>query len=226
VIATDDRDVDRNSSGKRKSDRESGRGGAYSTVRVRAGERVPVFEGLGGERVGVAEPRTEFGSPTTFSVLDQRDGWLRVTTPISADNEPLWIRDDPDALVHEVTDISIHADLSERQVTLRDDGKAVLSFPVTVGAPGTETPPGRFAVTDVIFGGLEPVYGCCAIALTGHQANLPDGWIGGDRIAIHGTQGGTAAAVAASAGCLRAADGDVRRLGRSIPLGAPVFIRE
>ena len=50
-----------------------------------------------------------------------------------------------------------------RRLTLRREGRAVRSFPVAVGRPGTETPTGRFAVTDK----LHPddpgsPYGCCA----------------------------------------------------------------
>ena len=66
-------------------------------------------------------------------------------------------------------------------------------------------------------------YGCCVLALSGHQPNLPPDWIGGDRIAIHGTPG--AIGGAASAGCLRARDPDMVSLFARVPLGAPVFIR-
>ena len=43
-------------------------------------------------------------------------------------------------------------------------------------------------------------YGCCILALSGHQDNLPAGWPGGDRLAIHG---GSGIGSADSAGCLR-----------------------
>jgi lipoprotein-anchoring transpeptidase ErfK/SrfK len=98
----------------------------------------------------------------------------------------------------------------------------VRSFDVTIGAAGSSTPPGRFAVTDLIVGGLNPVYGCCAIALSAHQPNLPEGWIGGDRIAIHGTTGPIGSA--SSGGCLRAEDDDARALTEKLSLGTPVFI--
>ena len=84
--------------------------------------------------------------------------------------------------------VSIHVDRSARRLTLRRKGRAVRSFPVAVGRPGTETPTGRFAVTDK----LHPddpgsPYGCCLLALSGHQTKLIDGWPGGDRLAIHAT---------------------------------------
>ena len=98
------------------------------------------------------------------------------------------------------------------------------SFTVTVGAPGTSTPTGRFAVTDTFRGNLNPAYGCCAVATTARQLNLPSGWLGGDRIAIHGTSGPLG--VAASNGCVRAADEDVSALVDRVQLGSPVIIRQ
>ncbi len=84
--------------------------------------------------------------------------------------------------------------------------------------------PGDYAVTDGLVGrGLGPWYGCCLLALSGHQPNLPAGWIGGDRMAIHGTPGSIGGAT--SHGCLRASDANMISLIARVPLGAPVFIR-
>ena len=59
---------------------------------------------------------------------------------------------------------------------------------VAIGRPGSETPTGRFAVTDKLNGAsFGSYYGCCVLALNGHQPKLPAGWSGGDRLAIHGT---------------------------------------
>jgi lipoprotein-anchoring transpeptidase ErfK/SrfK len=97
---------------------------------------------------------------------------------------------------------------------------------VAVGRPGSETPTGRFAVTDKLRGaGYGPYYGCCILALNAHQPKLPAGWQGGNRIAIHGTNSPGTIGSPASAGCLRAADSDLEVLMRRVPLGTPVFIR-
>jgi lipoprotein-anchoring transpeptidase ErfK/SrfK len=96
-------------------------------------------------------------------------------------------------------------------------------FPVTVGSKSSPTPLGNYAVTDGVDGrGLGPWYGCCILALSGHQNTLPPGWIGGDRIAIHGTPGSVGGAD--SHGCLRASDRDMISLFARVPLGTPVFI--
>jgi lipoprotein-anchoring transpeptidase ErfK/SrfK len=68
-------------------------------------------------------------------------------------------------------------------------------------------------------------YGCCILALNGHQPKLPAGWQGGNRLAIHGTNAPGTIGSAASAGCLRAADSELQVLMRRVPLGTPVFIR-
>ena len=99
------------------------------------------------------------------------------------------------------------------------------SFPIAIGAAATPTPTGRFAVTDTFRGGLNPAYGCCAVALTAVQPDLQSGWYGGNRIAIHGSPGGSAGG-AVSNGCVHAADADVSALVKKAPPGTPVLIRQ
>jgi hypothetical protein len=151
-------------------------------------------------RVG---PTTEFGSPQVLGVRREAAG-LRL-------RRTRW---------------SLHADLSARTLTLRKGRRRVHRTTVAIGRPGSDTPTGRFAVTDKLSGSrFGPYYGCCILALSGHQPNTPPGWTGGNRLAIHGTDAPATIGAAASAGCLRAADADLRVLMRTVPLGTPVFIR-
>ena len=172
-------------------------------------------------RLGV---RTEFGSRRVLSVTARRDGWLAVIAPERPNGRVGWI---PERRVRlGSTNWSIHVDRSARRLTLRRGDRSVRSFAVAVGRPGTETPTGRFAVTDK----LHPddpgsPYGCCAVALSAHQTKLIDGWPGGDRVAIHATPNVETVGHAASLGCLRARTADVRRLMRTVPVGTPVFVR-
>ena len=197
-------------------------GDGFRLARVRSGARIELFKRPGEEPVERVGPRTEFGSRTVLSVVSRRGRWLRIASPLPEDNRRLWVRVDRRRLRFENTDVAIHVSLSERSVEVRRGGQLVRRFRVTIGAAGSSTPIGRFGVTDLIVGGLNPVYGCCAVALSAHQPDLPSGWIGGDRVAIHGTTGPVGSA--ASSGCLRATDGDVSRLTREVPLGAPVFV--
>ena len=109
---------------------------------------------------------------------------------------------------------------------MRRDGVAVRRLSIDVGRLESPTPTGRFAVTDKLAGSnFSASYGCCILALSAIQPNLPAGWSGGNRIAIHGTLSSGAFGQAVSAGCMHARDADLRYLMRLLPLGTPVVIR-
>ena len=196
--------------------------GRYPTARVLKVTRLRATPG--GRKLMWIGTRTEFDSPRVLSVTARRGGWLRVLASERPNGRSAWIRESMVRLAG--TDYSIHVDRSARRLTLRRKGHAIRSFPVAVGRPGTETPTGRFAVTDK----LHPAdpgspYGCCAVALSGHQTKLIDGWPGGDRLAIHATPNVETVGRAASLGCMRGRTADVRRLMRRVPVGTQVFIR-
>jgi hypothetical protein len=177
-----------------------------------------------GDVAYVAEKRTEFGSPTVLSVHEIQGRWASVSTPRLANGKLGWVELNPRDLRAGWTKVAIQVDLSERRAVLRENGEPIRSFAITVGAPGYDTPTGRYAVTDTFRGDLDPgSYGCCALALSATQPTVPSGWLGGNRIAIHGTSGPLG--VAESHGCVRAADADVSALVDRVPLGAPVWIR-
>jgi hypothetical protein len=177
----------------------------------------------GGRVLGRVKPRTEFGSPKVVSVLRRRPGWLRIVVPERPNGAPAWIR--ATATRPGAVDVSLRVDRSARRLTVWRRGTVVRRVRVAVGRPGTETPAGRFAVTDKLrTRRADSPYGCCALALSGHQPNLIPGWPGGDRLAIHATPQPETIGQAASLGCLRAATRDLRALLRIVPLGAPVFV--
>ena len=68
-------------------------------------------------------------------------------------------------------------------------------------------------------------YGCCVLALTGHQTKLPADWPGGDRLAIHAAKDPSSIGRAVSLGCMRVRSAEARWLLRVVPLGTPIFIR-
>jgi L,D-transpeptidase catalytic domain len=186
---------------------------------------VAVSDQPGGRAVGTLGATTEFGSPRVLGVAARRGDWLGVVTTRRTNGRLGWVRRDA-ALTLRRTRWSLHADLSERTLTLRRNGRAVHTLRVAIGAAGTDTPTGRFAVTDKLPGSrFGSYYGCCILALNGIQPNTPPGWTGGNRLAIHGTDAPSTIGSAASAGCLRASDEDLRVLMARVPLGTPVFIR-
>jgi lipoprotein-anchoring transpeptidase ErfK/SrfK len=186
--------------------------------------RTRLFAQPGGRVVSVLGRRTEFGSQTVLAVVRWHGAWLKVAAAQLPNGHRGWIR-----RAHAVlgaTDYDIRVDRSAHRAALRHDGRVLLRFPVAVGRPGNETPLGRYAVTDK----LRPVeatspYGCCALALTGHQTQLEPGWPGGDRLAIHGTPATWSIGQAVSLGCMRAPTKALHVLMRRVPLGAPVVVR-
>jgi lipoprotein-anchoring transpeptidase ErfK/SrfK len=198
--------------------------GFHPVVWVRTGERVAMrTEPGGGQLVDEVGRRSQFGSPNVFGVAEQKNGWVGVTTPKLPNNQLGWMKLDPKRLASGASEYSVVVDLSDYRLTLFKGKEEVRSFSVSIGAPASPTPTGNFAVTDTFRGGLAADYGCCALALSATQPNLPSGWLGGNRIAIHGTTG--TIGVAASHGCVRASDADVSKLIDVLPLGSPVTIR-
>jgi hypothetical protein len=196
----------------------------HPIVWLRRDAEIPLRAAPGGKVVKNLRWRTPFGSRTVLAVFRRVGAWAGVPTELLANGELGWVKLDPSRLRAGWTQYAIDVDLSRRTAQLRRDDRVVRSFPVSVGAPSSTTPTGRFAITDTFRGNLSPAYGCCALAITARQPNLPSGWLGGNRIAIHGTFGPIGVAV--SHGCVRAANDDVNALVNRTPLGSPVFIRQ
>jgi lipoprotein-anchoring transpeptidase ErfK/SrfK len=174
--------------------------------------------------LGHARRRTEFGNATVLHVSQNRGRWIRVLHQSLRNHERAWVAARDVQLVREPW--AIEVDLSARRAVVRLHGKVIDRFHVGVGRTGHDTPTGTYAITDLIrTTGRHSPYGCCVLALTGHQPSLPSGWIGGDRIALHGTPDESTIGAARSAGCLRVREDDLRKLMRRVRLGTRVTIR-
>jgi lipoprotein-anchoring transpeptidase ErfK/SrfK len=175
-------------------------------------------------RVGA---RTPFGSRRALGVVGGRRGpWLAVTEAGVGRNRVVWIDSRTRALRYAHTRLELVVDLSGRTLTVLKGNRAVQRFLVGVGRAGSPTPTGRFSVTDKLPGrAYSASYGCCILALSATQPNLPAGWTGGNRVAIHGTLSSSDFGRAVSAGCVHASDVELRYLMRTVPLGTPVLIR-
>jgi hypothetical protein len=186
----------------------------YLVARV-AGTAVVVRARPGGAPVRALGRQTEFGSPQTLSVVRKRGKWLGVVTSTVANGRIGWVK--RSGLRYRHVSLKLEADLSRRTLTVKRGGAALRRIRIDIGAASSRTPVGRYAVTDKLPGGrFSPVYGCCILALSGHQ--------GSGRLAIHGTPSGDAPGHANSAGCLHAKTSDLRYLMRVISLGTPVFV--
>jgi hypothetical protein len=175
-------------------------------------------------RVGSTTP---FGSQRALSVVATRHGrWLAVTEAGVGNNRVVWVDAKSGGLRYVRTRFELDVDLSSRSLSVRRNGVTVRRLSIGVGRAGSPTPTGTFAVTDKLKGtAYSAAYGCCILALSATQPNLPAGWSGGNRIAIHGTLSSSDFGRAVSAGCVHASDSNLRYLMRMVPLGTPVVIR-
>ena len=174
----------------------------------------------GGRALATVGSRTEFGSPETVGVEVTRGNWVGVISTHLPNGVLGWVPRKELAL--QPVAWSIEISLSRHQLVLRHAGDVVRRVTVGIGAPGSPTPPGRYVVTDHIDPGAERgTYGCCILALSGHQPDPPAGWDRSRdwRLAIHGGDPG-----AVSAGCIHADEATLRLLMRETPLGMPVTI--
>ena len=199
---------------------------SFSVARVKAGRAVELRSKPGGRVLAKVGSTTQFGSATTLAVAARRGRWLGMTSTDLPNGKLGWVKAGSPSLQAHRTHISLRIDLSRRRLELRDGRKLLRRATVGIGRPGSATPTGRFSITDKLSGGAYgPYYGCCILALSGHQVNTPAGWRGGDRLAIHGTNNPGSIGVPSSAGCLHADADDLKVLMRRVPLGTPVFIR-
>jgi lipoprotein-anchoring transpeptidase ErfK/SrfK len=167
---------------------------------------------------------TGYGSARVMAVVGRRGRWLAVLSDHLPNSRRGWIPRDAATLIHEP--YSLHADVSKRELVVRHERRVVRRIRIAVGLPATPTPTGHFAVTDVLrITGPPTPYGCCALALTGRQPDVPQGWSGSDRLAIHGTTNEATVGNPASFGCMRARERDMRWLIAHVPVGAPLRIR-
>src|SRR5262245_16564012 len=175
-----------------------------------------------GPRLVRVGPRGPLGGPLVFGVVGVRGRWVEVTAEALPNGHHGWVEFGRDVSVAPVR-WELRASLSRRALYVLQDRRVVRTIPVGIGAPGSPTPTGRFAVAEKVTGPFGPAYGCCILALTARQPHLPPGW--NTRItyyvAIHA---GSGQGSAVSAGCLHATEADVRYLMRTVPLGTPVEI--
>jgi hypothetical protein len=168
--------------------------------------------------------KTEWGSDRILGVVLRRGDWVAVQAPELGNGELAWMPANRARL--DCVTWSMHADLSRRILNVRRDGELVRRFRIAIGRRQNPTPTGRFSVTDKLrVTDSGSPYGCCVLAVTGHQTRLPPAWPGGDRLAIHATKELSSIGKPTSLGCLRITSVQARWLIKTIPLGAPLFVR-
>jgi lipoprotein-anchoring transpeptidase ErfK/SrfK len=177
-----------------------------------------------GHAIARLPKRTEFDSPVELWVVRRSGAWLGVVSTLAGNGHVGWIPRSATALTRVPWEINVS--LSARRATVLHGGKVVKRYTIAVGAPGSPTPTGRFAVTDrLTTGDPSGPYGCCILALSARSPHAIQGWAGGNRIAIHSTPETSSIGQAASHGCMRLTLAEGKWLLDHVPLGTPTIIR-
>lgn len=126
-------------------------------------------------------------------------------------------------------------ELGKRQISLRENGRVLHTWPVAIGDPRTPTPTGRFQVENKV---VNPMYQSTKSGKinrkVGPQGPLGDRWIGfkqsgANQFGIHGTPDAWAWTVtsraAVSNGCVRMLTPHVRKLFELVEVGTPVIVQ-
>jgi lipoprotein-anchoring transpeptidase ErfK/SrfK len=145
--------------------------------------------------------------------------WYKISLPGRPNGRTGWIPAAAVSLKPMYREIVI--DRGSRTLELRDHGRVVLRTKVAVGAPGMETPVGRYYV---IWGFRppDPFLGVWAFA-TSAYSKLSE-WPGGGIVGIHGTSAPQLLGQAVSHGCIRVSNTAALALKRYVRPGTAIRI--
>ena len=157
----------------------------------------------------------------------------RPDTAVSPPAEPIFEQPeaavDASAAVADEQAVRLRLSLSDRKVYVYRGEALETSYPVAIGRPGWETPTGEFEVFSQIVdpGWTNPLTE--EVVAPGPDNPLGDRWIafwtdGVNSIGFHGTPDRASVGQAASHGCIRMYNEDVRELYEIVALGTPVTV--
>jgi lipoprotein-anchoring transpeptidase ErfK/SrfK len=186
----------------------------------------------GGERVLAAvAPLAQLShGPTQLRVLDRRtaDGrpWVKVLLPRRPNGSAGWIPADRVQLRR--TAYAVEIDRAARRLVVRRRGRVVRSVSIVVGAAGSPTPAGAFAISEELRGNPRAFTGSWVLPLTAYSGTYREFDGGPGRVAIHGRGGASLRdplGSAASHGCIRVSNRVVSWMASHLQPGVPVTIR-
>lgn len=148
--------------------------------------------------------------------------WYRVSIPMRPNGTYGWI---PAATVQlSPTHSQIVVNLRSRTIDLFRFGKHKWHGKVAIGAPGRETPVGRYFVAARFVPYHDPFLGVFAVE-TSAYSKLTE-WPGGGVVGIHGTSLPQLLGKAVSHGCVRVSNLTATKLRAYAPLGTPIWIKK
>ncbi len=166
---------------------------------------------------------TEFGGLRNFLVIGEIEDWVHVKVPVRPNGSTGWVRKADVSFT--VTSMRIEVDVSDRLVTVFDGDTAVFETIGAVGRDAYPTPIGEWFLRDAIPWDENSVYGPWVLALSAYSEQIDEINGGQAVVALHGTSQPDKLGSAASLGCVRLANDDIRTVASLVPVGAPVIIR-
>ena len=176
-------------------------------------------------RVAVLREFRDDYRPQVVFALGRRIGadgklWYRVLLSKRPNGSTGWVRADGVDLQPVRTTIVVRR--GARELEVRRSGRVIYRTTVAVGAPGTETPLGRFYLMTE-FRPTDSFYGTWAFETSAYSPTLTD-WPGGGKIGIHGTNAPQLLGQAVSHGCIRVSNAAADRLHALVSPGAALEI--
>jgi lipoprotein-anchoring transpeptidase ErfK/SrfK len=145
--------------------------------------------------------------------------WVKLRLQLRPNGTFGWIRATAVKLATTHAAIVVHR--GQRKIDILRDGVVVGQAPVAIGAPGRETPLGKYYVT-ARFIPDDPFLGVFAVE-TSAYSKLTE-WPGGGLVGIHGTSAPQLLGQAVSHGCVRVSNATALLLRKYVPLGTPISI--
>lgn len=161
--------------------------------------------------------------PFTMLVTERRGDWVKVLLPLRPNHTEGFVKlSDVDITT---TTKRIEVNLTTNTLTAYDGNTVVAETPVVAGSPFTQTPTGRFYITDIVpQKNPAGAYGPFALATNGYSEMIDEFDTGVPVVALHGTNAPDKLGTDVSNGCIRLPNDVVTQLAETFPLGAPVYI--
>ncbi|MGB7084796.1 MAG: L,D-transpeptidase family protein [Phormidesmis sp.] len=172
-------------------------------------------------------PGIERASVITAKPPLSKPGLFRLPTPVPADSPATSPERPPTAAQEEPVRLVLR--IGERRVYVYRGEIEQASYPVAVGKSGWETPTGEFEVFSMVSepGWTNPFTN--EVVAAGPDSPLGDRWIafwtdGENQIGFHGTPNRNSVGQAASHGCVRMYNENIKELFENVEIGTPVAV--
>lgn len=182
-----------------------------------------VYKEPGGEPLAVL-PAEQLNGPSWVPVVGKSPGWKRVLLPSRPNHSTGWLyAKDSSGFSQTKSSSVVKVDVSDRKLTITDDGQRVGSWTVAVGKKDAPTPTGRTFVL-ALLAPSEPTYSPLIIPLGAHSNTLTSYGGGPGTVGFHYWEDSSVFGRAVSHGCIRVPKPALDALS-DVPLGSQVLIR-